>query len=161
MKKFLIVIFIFSFLHVYSQVEENDTLKSEQLFIYNVLVNKNNESKIFYKTTFIPKMLIKELRKRFGNFKIVNPKKEFRKNDVTNNKLPINQLIFLIQNSQYYSLVFRRGGRGMSTYFVFASIKNNTIDEIYIYSTNQDTETVEEFLNCITKGNYSLMNWLN
>lgn len=116
---------------------------------------------VSYNKSSIPKSLKKELKKKFSNFRIANPNCEYRKTDVIrNSSLPNKQLVFLINNGDYYSLVFRLGGRAHSTYFVFSKKESNKVKILGIYSISNKVTTIDEFIKEISIGKFSIVSYL-
>ena len=158
MKHPLCILFFVGISNVFAQ---RDTLEQKIMEIYTF---ENNDLKVFYKKSAIPTAMKKALKVKYGDtfcFSIVNPNKNYRKNDVIINPfLPSKQMLFLIRSGEYYALVFNKGGRGHSTHFVFCKIISKEIVDIKIYYINK-TDTVEDFLLNIQFQNIRPINWLN
>ncbi|MFV0599994.1 MAG: hypothetical protein ACK5M0_09790 [Bacteroidales bacterium] len=138
--------------------DSSNSIKEMIIDIYSV---EKDSLSVSYKKSEIPKSLKKELKKKFDNFRIVNPNCEYRKTDVIRNQfLPNKQLVFIIKYGEYYSLVFREGGRAHSTYFVFSKIVSNRVKIISIYNIRNKVSTVEEFLSDISIGNFWIVSYL-
>ena len=144
-------------LSICAQEVSSDSIKEMIINIYSI--DKDSLS-VSYKKSAIPRSLKKELKKKFGDFRIVNPDCEYRKTDVVRNPfLPNKQLVFIIKYGEYYSLVFKKGGRAHSTYFVFSKIVSNKVKIIAIYYVRKIT-TVEEFLADISIGKFRIVSYL-
>lgn len=85
-------------------------------------------SKVSYSKSAIPASVKRIIAKeeKFGNpFRISNPQRKYRSNDVvTNHLLPNNRLVFLIRSNNYCVLLFEHGGRGKCTYCVVVDVKD-------------------------------------
>lgn len=131
--------------------------------IIQIFSNKDS-LEIYYKKNKIPRSLIKVLKIKFEeNFKMANPGKPYRKTDVitvNNIFLPDKQLIFLIKKDNYYGLVFRHGGRGFVTYFVFAEINSKKIKELWFYTITNKIQDVDEFIQELKAERFYLSEWL-
>jgi hypothetical protein len=138
-----------------------DTLRTIEQTVMDIYSMENDSLEVFYKTSSIPKSLKKELRIMFGDFKIVSFNEDYRKTDVVRNPvLPNKQMLFLIQKDDYYALVFRKGGRALSTYFVFAKIVSKKVVDMHIYTISNKIETVDNFLLNISSGKFYSADWL-
>ena len=156
MKKLLLICILISSTYVlFSQIDTSQM----RILISTALVEKDNMI-VFYKKNNIPKVLKKSLSEKFeDNFRIANPNKSYQKTDVNNNFLPSRQMLFLIKNNNYYFFVFRQGGRGLSTYFVFSEILNNSINNMNIFNINNDITTVEDFIQTIKLSKFYPIKW--
>ena len=156
MKKLLLIYILISSTYVlFSQIDTSQM----RILISTALVEKDNMI-VFYKKNNIPKVLKKNLSEKFeDNFRIANPNKSYQKTDVNNNFLPSRQMLFLIKNNNYYFFVFRQGGRGLSTYFVFSEILNNSINNMNIFNINNDITTVEDFIQTIKLSKFYPIKW--
>ncbi len=156
MKKLLLICILISSTYVlFSQIDTSQM----RILISTALVEKDNMI-VFYKKNNIPKVLKKNLSEKFeDNFRIANPNKSYQKTDVNNNFLPSRQMLFLIKNNNYYFFVFRQGGRGLSTYFVFSEIFNNSINNMNIFNINNDIMTVEDFIQTIKLSKFYPIKW--
>ena len=94
-------------------------------------LTEDTYSKVYYKKSAIPTSVKKiiETREKFGcPFRISNPHRRYRSNDViTNFLLPNNRLVFLIQNGNIYVVVFEHGGRGKCTYCAIVDTANKSM----------------------------------
>lgn len=153
---FCMCLFIMDSYCVFSQIDT-----SQMSFLISTALSEKDNMIVFYKKNNIPKVLKKSLSEKFeDNFRIANPNKSYQKTDVINNPfLPSRQMLFLIKNNNYYFFVFRQGGRGLSTYFVFSEILNNSINNMNIFNINNDIMTVEDFIQTIKLSKFYPIKW--
>lgn len=145
---------VFTLIHIsiFAQGDSSDSVKQMILGIYSL---EKDSLLVSYKKSAIPKSLKKELKERFGDFRIVNPNCKYRTSDVVRNPfLPNKQMVFIIRNGEYYSLVFRQGGRAHSTYFVFSKIVSNKVEIMRVYNIRNKVTTVDEFLTDVAIGKF-------
>jgi hypothetical protein len=82
-----------------------------------------------------------------SDFRLANPNSFFYKTDVIKNSLlPRKKMLFLIKNQNKYALVYRRGGRALQTYFIFAEIEESIIVQFNVFNINNNIITIDEFL---------------
>ena len=140
-----VIILVMSFYYSYSQTSP-DEIKE---IISNSLAGGNMT--VYYKKSKIPRVLRKSLAEEFGgNFRIANPNKQYRKTDVVRNPfLPTRQMVFLITINNYYLFVFKQGGRGHSTYFVFSEVVNNTVSQINMFNVRNSITALPDLIQAI------------
>ena len=127
--------------------------------IYTV---ENQNLKIFYKKSFIPRSLKEVIIKEYGKFSMANPNKNYTKTDVIRNPfLPMSQMVFLIRYEDYYALVFRQGGRARGGRFIFCRIIEEEVVIIKKYSIYERINTIEEFISRIQSQKFYPMEWVH
>jgi hypothetical protein len=112
----------------------------------------NNKLEISYKRSSIPKSVKSHLRKKFHGFSIANPGRNFREGCVVTNPLLSNkQLQFTIKNGPYFGMVFKNGGKALSTYFVFCKKIHGKTCVLGIYDIGGND--LNEYMKNIRNGN--------
>jgi hypothetical protein len=145
MKKLIVLTFCLLIQIIsYSQNESTEQYcKGIEIFVRDSI---NNE--FYYSKRSIPEILKKSIKKYFdSDFYIANPSKKYNKTDVIRNPiLPNKQMLFLIQNQNKYALIYRRGGRCLQTYFIFAEIESSEVVLFKVFNINNSICTVDDFL---------------
>lgn len=118
-----------------SQIDTAKYTRECILDIFNI-----TEIKIYHKKSSIPKSLKESLNDKFSSkIRLVEKRKGLP-------SPPDMQMLFLIENNNYYALILKRGGRRPITYFVFAKIISNKIQVVNLYELNNKVEDIDDFL---------------
>lgn len=127
----------------------------------NVIVNNysihSGDLKIYYRKSSIPSKIKKELRHKFHDFTIANPGKNYNMGCVKKLFIPNKQLQFIVNNGNYYGVVFKVGGRALSTYFAFAEIESGKLKSFALYDIYG--ESVEDYLSRLQQGKFTEIHW--
>lgn len=144
--KHLIILTLFIFVRTisYSQIDSLDQYSNAM----EIFIKDSNCNEVFYNRRYIPKVLTKSIKEYFNSdFRLANPNSFFYKTDVIKNSLlPRKKMLFLIKNQNKYALVYRRGGRALQTYFIFAEIEESIIVQFNVFNINNNIITIDEFL---------------
>ncbi|MBP7101647.1 MAG: hypothetical protein KBA86_00205 [Bacteroidales bacterium] len=147
---FLILYMMISYL----SFSQSDTINN---LINKVLFDENVKIKITYKKTTIPNSIKKELKNKYGVFRIANPNIKYQQNDVIRFpwQLPDNQMLFLINKGNYYAFIFIHGGRGKSINFIFCELdRNKKIRNIDYFYMLYKVKSIDDFFYAIKNEKY-------
>lgn len=130
--------------------------QSEYFTIQDSIISRvitNDSTVSFYKKRMIPHQIRKIIKAKYGvHFRIVNPGNPYNSTDVLSSPfLPNRQLLFGGICGNYCFFVYKKGGRGNSTYFTFYNTKT---EELNIYNISNKTETLDDLVRVVSKKEY-------
>ncbi len=135
MNKKIYLLILIQFLCIVVKAQSKDELAES---INAVISDKT--SKIYYKSSKIPKCLIKEINQILDDkFTISSSHQAYRKFDkieVENKGLPTRRLIFLLKNKWNYFFCYEKGGYGYSIVLVFCNIYKRKVNTLYSLSSS-------------------------
>lgn len=105
-------------------------------------------SKIYYKTRFIPNTFYREIKKKYNiKFRLANPTHDFQQTDVVRNYfLKDRRLIFFIKNDEKCVLFYEHGGRGRHNHCLVFILKDDHVKDIMSIRMLKKISDVNDFI---------------
>jgi len=135
-----------------SSVAFSQVTKETVMEFYST-AKQSNDLEFSYAKSKIPSSIKRKLKKSLSGFKLIGNDEKF------NASKPDAQLLFIIKKGDYYTIVFKRGGRALSQYFVFCEIKNKKLLAFQIYDILGYVKSQDDFILSITEGKFRQANF--
>jgi hypothetical protein len=117
-------------------------------FLYHLRTDTFHTSQ---NTTQIPHFVIKYLDRLSHGFSVANPGEDWQCCCTSPRTLPKRQMEFYAMSKQTFMIVYKTGGRGVSTHILFLSLNNNSVTDLWEGLALQDFDSVKSVIAFIAK----------